>query len=115
MGERGLQYLITDSWEAAAQNWTDEMIAEFTKRRGYDMRPWLPVLTGRVVESADATDRFLWDFRKTLGGADRRDTTTTSSTALLQARGMGRYTESHEGGRAFIGDGMEVKRRPTCR
>ncbi len=24
---------------------------------------------------------------------------------------MGRYTESHEGGRAFIGDGMEVKRR----
>ena len=23
---------------------------------------------------------------------------------------MGRYTESHEGGRAFIGDGMEVKR-----
>ncbi len=25
-------------------------------------------------------------------------------------RDMGRYTESHEGGRAFIGDGMEVKR-----
>lgn len=24
---------------------------------------------------------------------------------------MGRYTESHESGRAFVGDGMEVKRR----
>ena len=43
------------------------MIAEFAKRRGYDMQPWLPVLAGRVVESAEASDRFLWDFRKTLG------------------------------------------------
>src|SRR6185295_17646435 len=66
MGKRGLQYVITDSWEAGAQNWTDEMIAEFGKRRGYDMRPWLPVLTGRVVESAEASERFLWDFRKTI-------------------------------------------------
>src|SRR5262249_7162967 len=30
---------------------------------------------------------------------------------LLQKRGMGRYSESHESGRAFIGDGMEVKRK----
>src|SRR6185295_14872644 len=66
MGKRGLQYVITDSWEAGAQNWTDELIAEFGKRRGYDMRPWLPVLTGRVVESAEASERFLWDFRKTI-------------------------------------------------
>ena len=67
MGKRGLQYIITDSWEAGVQNWTDDMLAEFAKRRGYDPRPWLPVLTGRVVESAEASDRFLWDFRKTIG------------------------------------------------
>ena len=66
MGKRGLQYVITDSWEAGVANWTDDMIAEFAKRRGYDMRPWLPVLAGRVVESAEASDRFLWDFRKTI-------------------------------------------------
>ena len=36
MGKRGIQYVVTDSWEAGAQNWTDDMIAEFTKRRGYD-------------------------------------------------------------------------------
>ena len=41
MGKRGLQYVINDSWEAGAQNWTDNLIAEFTKRRGYDPRPWL--------------------------------------------------------------------------
>jgi hypothetical protein len=109
MGKRGLRYVITDSWEAGVQNWTDDMFAEFAKRRGYDMHPWLPVLAGRVVESAESSDRFLWDFRKTIG-----DLTTENHydqiTASLRERGMGRYTESHESGRAFIGDGMEVKR-----
>jgi hypothetical protein len=116
MGKRGLQYIITDSWEAGVQNWTDDMIAEFAKHRGYDMRPWIPVLTGRIVESAEASDRFLWDFRKTIG-----DLTVENHydqlTTLLHARDMGRYTESHESGRAFIADGMEVKRNadiPMC-
>jgi hypothetical protein len=108
MGTRGLQFVITDSWEAGVANWTDDMIAEFAKRRGYEMKPWLPALTGRIVESAEATDRFLWDFRKTLAemtAAYHYD----QLTDLLKARGMARYTESHESGRAFIADGMEVK------
>ena len=108
MGERGLQYMITDSWEAGVQNWTDDMIAEFNTRRGYDIIQWLPVLTGRVVESAESSDRFLWDFRKTIG-----ELTTENHynelTAILRERNMGRYTESHESGRAYIGDGMDVK------
>ena len=85
------------------------MIEEFTRRRGYDPRPWLPVLTGRVVESAEASDRFLWDFRRALSdmlAEYHYDLITT----LLKARGMGHYGESHEGGRAFVGDGMEAKR-----
>jgi hypothetical protein len=109
MGKKGLQYMITDSWEAGTQNWTDNMPAEFERLRGYSMMPWIPVLTGHIVESAEASDRFLWDFRKTIG-----DLTTVNHydqlTSILKERGMGRYTESHEGGRAFIGDGMEVKR-----
>jgi hypothetical protein len=108
-GKRGLQYVITDSWEAGVANWTDAMIAEFTKRRGYDMRPWLPVLAGRVVESAAASDRFLWDFRKTLSDMTAENH-YDQLTTILHERGMGRYTESHESGRAFIADGMEVKR-----
>ncbi len=52
MGKRGIRYVITDSWEAGSQNWTDDMMAQFKKRRGYDPAPWMPVLTGRVVESA---------------------------------------------------------------
>jgi hypothetical protein len=109
MGKRGLQYVITDSWEAGVQNWTDDMIAEFAKRRGYDMHPWLPVLTGRVVESAEASDRFLWDFRKTIADLTAENH-YDQLTTLLRERDMGRYSESHESGRAFIADGMEVKR-----
>jgi hypothetical protein len=109
MGKRGLQYVITDSWEAGAQNWTEEMISEFGKRRGYDMRPWLPVLTGRVIESAAASERFLWDFRKTIGELTVEHHYEQIGASLRQ-RGMGRYTESHESGRALIADGMDVKR-----
>jgi hypothetical protein len=109
MGARGLGFLISDSWEAGAQNWTDRMIQEFTRRRGYDPRPWLPVLTGRVVESAVASDRFLWDFRRALSDM-LAEYHYDQITAILKQRGMGHYGESHEGGRAFIGDGMEAKR-----
>jgi hypothetical protein len=109
MGKLGLQYVVTDSWEAGVQNWTDDMIADFTKRRGYDPRPWMPVLTGRIVESAQASDRFLWDFRETIGELTAENHYDQLGD-LLHARGMGRYSESHESGRAFIGDGMEVKR-----
>jgi hypothetical protein len=108
MGKRGLQYVITDSWEAGVANWTDNIIAEFAKRRGYDMKPWLPALAGHVVESAEATDRFLWDFRKTLCEMTA-EYHYDQLTTILKERGMARYSESHESGRAFIADGMEVK------
>jgi hypothetical protein len=58
MGKRGIRYVINDSWEAGSLNWTPKMLAEFEKLRGYDATPWLPVLTGRVVESSEASDRF---------------------------------------------------------
>jgi hypothetical protein len=109
MGKRGLQYVISDSWEAGTQNWTDNLLAEFKKRRGYDMQPWIPVLTGRVVEDAASSDRFLWDFRRTLADL-LAENHYDLITKILKERGMGHYGESHEEGRAFIGDGMEVKR-----
>lgn len=110
MGKRGLQYMITDSWEAGTLNWTDGMAEEFEKRRGYSLISWLPALTGHLVKSAKASDRFLWDFRQTIA-----DLTVENHydqlTTLLHERGMGRYTESHEGDRVLIADGMEIKRK----
>lgn len=109
MGKRGLQYVITDSWEAANQNWTDDMIAQFKSRRGYDPLLWLPVITGREVESAEASDRFLWDFRKTIADLIA-DEHYGQVEASLHERGLGHYGESHEDHRAFLADGMEVKK-----
>jgi len=109
MGKRGIRYVISDSWEAGSQNWTDDMIAQFEKRRGYDPLPWMPVLAGKVVESAQASDQFLWDFRKTISDLIA-DEHYGQLEASLHERGMGHYGESHEGGRAFVADGMEVKK-----
>jgi hypothetical protein len=57
-----------DSWEMGCQNWTASLPEEFKKRNGYDLQPWLPCTVGLVVESPEATERFLWDYRKTLAG-----------------------------------------------
>jgi len=62
-----LKYLHTDSWEVEAVNWTPTLREEFRRRRGYDLVPWLPVLAGRIVNTRDQSNRFLHDFRKTLG------------------------------------------------
>lgn len=110
MGSKGgLQYMITDSWEAGAQNWTANLPAEFQKRRGYSIIPWLPVLTGQVVKSAQASEQFLFDFRHTLSELVA-EYHYDGLTKILADHGMKRYSESHEDGRALIADGMEVKR-----
>lgn len=109
MGKKGIQYVINDSWEAGSQNWTDSMLAQFKRLRGYDPTPWLPVLTGRIVESAASSDRFLWDFRKTIADLIANEHYGQLEETLHE-RGMGHYGESHEGGRAFVADGMEVKK-----
>jgi hypothetical protein len=109
MGSRGLQYIVTDSWEAGQANWTGNMMAEFARRRSYSMLPWMPVLTGQIVKSAEESERFLWDFRKTLSELVVENHYDLM-TKLLAERGMKRYSESHESERALIADGMEIKR-----
>ena len=42
------------------------MREEFQQRRGYDMTVFLPVMTGRVVDSLEISERFLWDLRRTI-------------------------------------------------
>lgn len=111
MGKKGgLQFMVTDSWEAGAQNWTADLPDEFQHRRGYSMIPWMPILTGHIIVSSEASEKFLFDFRQTLADMVVQyhyDDLTT----ILAEHGMKRYTESHESGRALIADGMDVKRR----
>jgi hypothetical protein len=61
-----LRYLQTDSWELGGVNWTENFQQEFRSRRGYELLPWLPVIAGKIVDSRDASNRFLADLRKTI-------------------------------------------------
>jgi hypothetical protein len=105
--------LMVDSYEAGgietgAQNWTSQIIPKFASLRGYDMRPWLPVLTGRLVGDRKKSERFLWDFRQTL--ADLLCSEHYGEIGrFAQARRLTYYAEAHEHHRAFVGDGMDIK------
>lgn len=61
----GWNMLHIDSWEMGPQNWSDDFREQFRKRRGYDLLPYMGVLSGQVVGSRELSERFLWDFRQT--------------------------------------------------
>ena len=57
---------LIDSYEVGSQNWTDTFAADFKRLRGYDCIRYLPVVTGRFVNSLGFSERFLMDFRRTI-------------------------------------------------
>ena len=65
-GMKGLTDVLCDSWEVGSQNWTDILPAEFAKRRGYRVERFWPAFSGRVVGSAERTEKFFRDWRKTI-------------------------------------------------
>jgi hypothetical protein len=66
LGGKSLNASLIDSYEVGGQDWTEHFREEFEKRRGYDPLKFLPTFTGRVVDSAAVTERFLWDMRRTV-------------------------------------------------
>jgi hypothetical protein len=62
---RGLVAIHFDSWEMSSQNWSPRFQLEFKRRRGYDPLVFLPAFSGLVVDSAEVSERFLWDIRQT--------------------------------------------------
>jgi hypothetical protein len=67
MAGKALAAFHMDSSECGPQNWSAALPTEFEKRRGYSLAPWIPVLLGgRVVGSVEQSERFLWDFRRTM-------------------------------------------------
>lgn len=60
------KYVECDSWEAGDPNWTKLFPDEFQKRRGYDIKQFLPVLAGRTVENATKSTGFQNDYKQTI-------------------------------------------------
>jgi len=67
IGAKSLKYFHVDSYESGNPSWSPQFAEEFRARRGYELLKWMPVLAGRLVESREATHRFLWDIRRTVG------------------------------------------------
>ncbi|RLE01394.1 MAG: hypothetical protein DRI99_01120 [Candidatus Aminicenantes bacterium] len=62
-----LKYLEVDSMELEEGiQWTAKFPQWFNEYNGYDPIPWLPVLTGWTVKDKDTSDRFIYDYKKTI-------------------------------------------------
>ena len=62
-----LNNCVIDSYEVGTTNWTSGFEKQFNRLRGYDCTAYLPTLAGYYVDSGEITERFLWDFRRTIG------------------------------------------------
>lgn len=107
-GQGGIEFLLLDSWEARVSNWTEDMLDRFEARRGYDPRPHAPALAGIVVEDAETTDRFLWDWRLTLSEMLAENHNGTIQR-YANDRSVGIYAESMGTRMTVMGDGMAMK------
>ncbi len=56
-GPGGIHAIFCDSLEVYDADWTPDMFAEFQKRRGYDLRPLLPMLEYDTGERSRAVRR----------------------------------------------------------
>lgn len=110
MGPAGITFVVTDSVKVGAQNWTDDMLDEFDRRRGYSAVSRLPALTGVVIDSTAETNRFLWDFRRTIAQLFAENHYGTISDELHK-RGLRYYGETLEFRRPSLCDEMEVRSR----
>lgn len=110
IGTKAVKMTHIDSWEVGSQNWTASFREEFRTRRGYDPVPWLPVLTGRAIESGEHSERFLWDLRRTVAdlvlenyaGHLREISHQHGLTLSIEAYGQGPLDELAYGGQADV-------------
>lgn len=92
VGPGMIQSFFCDSLEVFGQNWTDIIYEEFSKRRGYELRPYLYALWGEI---GDCTCEVRYDFNKTLAELTEENffrelakwSHEKGSTARIQAHG----------------------------
>lgn len=65
--ETALERLYLASYEANADViWTPGFEAAFARENGYRIEPFLPALFGVLVQDRETTERFLYDYRRTV-------------------------------------------------
>lgn len=104
----GIGALLSDSIESGPQNWTRHLREEFRQRRGYDPLPWLPAVTGILVEDVARSDAFLWDFRRTIAELLAENHYGTIADVAAD-RGLTYYAEALEDHRPQLGDDLQMR------
>lgn len=67
ISKSSLKYLEVDSMELGDHTaWTGRMLEEFTRQHRYNPLPYLPALKGWTVDNEDITQRFMYDWRRTI-------------------------------------------------
>jgi hypothetical protein len=107
-GNNGFKTTEIDSYEVGGQNWTQDLNDSFEKQFGYDVIPWLPTLTGRVVTSPEYTGSVLHEFRHHLSdlmvenyfGEFARLSTQYGLESYIEPYGWGPFDELASGGKA---------------
>ncbi len=97
-GHHVLKIMSHDSYEVrAANDWTEDFVDEFKKRRRYDPVRYLPLLEGWTLDDSAAQTRFLADYRKTVGElvVERH---FRASREVLNRHGMELCAEAGHGG-----------------
>ena len=93
-------------------NWTDDFREQFRQRSGYDLLPYLPTMARRIVDSREVSDRFLWDFRRTMG-----DLYTAFYARLRELVNQHQMKTNHESGYGTYPfphiDGLQASARRT--
>ena len=121
-----LKYAIVDSYEAGGQNWTEGFADEFSRRRGYALKPYLPAVIGFVVGTPGESARFLYDFQRTIAEL-MAENYYDYFTELCHQNGLLSITESYFGpfdylrcarnadvptGEFWVGSGTRISRMP---
>lgn len=86
-----LRAIHSDSMEVYGQEWTDDFLAEFAERRGYDLKPYLPAL---VADAGPLTADVRHDFWRTAGEL-AIDNYVHPLREWARSRGVGLQAESY--------------------
>jgi hypothetical protein len=86
-----------DSYEMGWQNWTDGFETLFAERKGYDLRPYLPLIAGRFVGDLETADAVLSDFKDVVASL-MTENYFTRFTELCRQHGLKSYIEPYGNG-----------------
>jgi hypothetical protein len=103
LASRVLKIFHVDSWECSGQNWSPVFRSEFRKRRGYDIYPYLPVMAGIPIGSAEQSEALLYDVRQTIA---ELITDVFYRTLLDEAHAKGCTFSAESVAPTMPGDGM---------